>query len=277
MNFPLPDTTVKIVTQKKEVKTPCYDDGYYRINEHEFSMDVENVGYFYAAHGNSVEVTPYEGVDDATLDVYLNGSSYGAILHQRGILTMHASSFKFREKGILLCGESGAGKSSLTTAFVLEDNPFLTDDVTPILVENGRPMILAMSDRVKLWNDSLEQLNQSSKALKRIDPETEKYYFPIAQRKNKTFQVHHIFLLEIHPTEEFIMEEITGAEKVTTLREQIYRPEYLMGMPKNEALFFKQLIELSKNTTLTRIKRSIHHPIKTTQSILKDYLKNQST
>ena len=272
MNFPLPDIHIKIITEKKEVISPLYTDGFYRINQREFSMDVEKVGCFYAAEGNTVEVMPYPGVDNATLELYLNGSTYGAILHQRGILTMHGSCFSYEDQGVMLCGESGAGKSSLTTSFVLEGNTFLTDDVTPLLFSNKVPLIWAMSDRVKLWGDSLAQLKQENELLQRIEPKTDKYYFPLQPSKQETYPLHQIFILEPTDTEEVIFEEINGSAKVTALRKQIYRPEYLQGMPDNEALFFKQLIELSKNTTLTRIKRSIDHPIKTTQSKLKKYL-----
>ena len=132
--FPLTDVKIEITTIKKEVVIPLYDDGFFRLNQHEFSMNVENVGWFYASGGNYISMVLNPKATKANIELYLNGSTYGAILHQRKILPMQASCFVYNNKGIMLCGESGAGKSSLTAAMVLDGNAFLTDDVTPVLL-----------------------------------------------------------------------------------------------------------------------------------------------
>jgi len=41
----------------------------------------------------------------------------------------------------MICGDAGAGKSSLTASFCLEGAEFLTDDVTPLLFRDGKPFI----------------------------------------------------------------------------------------------------------------------------------------
>ena len=109
LKFPLADVTIEITTLKKEVTAPLYDDGFYRLNQHEFSMDVEDVGWFYASGGNYIAMVLNPAATQANIELYLNGSTYGAILHQRKIMPMHASCFVHNNKGIMLCGESGAG------------------------------------------------------------------------------------------------------------------------------------------------------------------------
>jgi len=273
--FPLPDVHIALSTEKKQVENPLYEDEYYKLNQYEFSMNIENAGWFYASGGNKVELVLNEGVSQSTLELYLNGSTYGAILHQRGILPMHGSCFAFQGKGIMLCGESGAGKSSLTTAFVLDGNEFLTDDVTPIIFSEGKPQIWAMSDRVKLWGDSLEQLKQIQKGLDPIDPETEKFYFPLPSSKADSFPLDHIFLLEVQENEEVCFQDLKGAEKLTGLRNEIYRLEYLLGMPENEAKFFPQLAAISKKVCMTSLIRPRNSLISETKAKLTEYLQSQ--
>lgn len=200
--FPLPDVKIEITDTKKEVENPLYDDGFYRLNQNEFSMDVERVGFFYASGGNYISLVLNPKASLPNIELYLNGSTYGAILHQRKIMPMHGSCFIFNNKGIMLCGESGAGKSSLTAAFVLDGNAFLTDDVTPILFSNKQLLIWTMSDRIKLWEDSLRQLNKDKEGLHKIDPETEKFYFPIASYDKSTYVLNHIFLINFHDRSE---------------------------------------------------------------------------
>jgi hypothetical protein len=271
--FPLPDVKIEINDIKKEVKAPLYEDAFYRLNQNEFSMTVEGVGSFYASGGNYISLVVNPKATNANIELYLNGSTYGAILHQRKIMPIHGSCFIFNNKGIMLCGNSGAGKSSLTASFVLDGNEFLTDDVTPILTLNNKPFIWTMSDRIKLWEDSLKQLNQNKEGLHKIDPDTEKFYYPLNSYKDSTFMLNHIFLIEIHEKSTIAFQEIKGAEKVTALRNEIYRLEYLQGMPENESLYFEKLVQISKKIKITKLYRPKDILIEQTQQQLKNYLR----
>jgi hypothetical protein len=271
--FPLPDVKIEINDIKKEVKAPLYEDAFYRLNQNEFSMTVEGVGSFYASGGNYISLVVNPKATNANIELYLNGSTYGAILHQRKIMPMHGSCFIFNNKGIMLCGNSGAGKSSLTAAFVIAGNEFLTDDVTPILISNDQAFIWTMSERIKLWEDSLKQLNQNKEGLHKIDPDTEKFYYPLNSYKDSTFMLNHIFLIEIHEKSTINFQEIKGAEKVTALRNEIYRLEYMHGMPENESLYFEKLVQISKKIKITKLYRPKDILIEQTQQQLKNYLR----
>jgi hypothetical protein len=189
------------------------------------------------------------------VELYLNGSVYGAILHQRKTLPLHASCFQYQALGIMICGESGVGKSSLTTSFCLNGATFLTDDVTPILFCEGQPRIWNVSDRIKLWSDSLQQLNQPLEGLERIMPQYEKFYLPIASEREVYSQLQHIFILYVHDEPKLSIQPLTGVDRFAALRNQLYRPEYLCGMPESEATYIKQLVILSQVLTVTNIFR----------------------
>ena len=273
--FPLTDVKIEINKSKKEVERPLYDDGFFKLNQAEFSMEVEGVGSFYAADGNYISLVLNPEATRANIELYLNGSTYGAILHQRKIMPMHGSCFEYSGKGIMLCGDSGAGKSSLTAAFVVDGNEFLTDDVTPVLVADEKVIIWTLSDRIKLWEDSLQQLNQKKDGLDKIDPEIEKFYFPLNSFSKSTFLLNHIFLIQFHEKASVDFQEVEGAEKVIALRNEIYRLEYMQGMPENESLYFKDLVEISKRVKITKLFRQKDIPIEQTKSHLEKYLQKQ--
>ena len=84
--------------------------------------------------------------------------------------------------------------------------------------------------------------------------------------------LHHIFLIEIYEKPTIVFQDIIGAEKVTVLRNEIYRLEYLQGMPENELFYFKKLVEISKNIKITKLFRPKTIPVLQTQDILKKYL-----
>lgn len=267
--FPLSDVKVRQADSVRTVEHPTVERSWIRLNENEFWMSVKNVGTFYACNGKEVEFSPEPGVTLEPVELYLNGSVYGAILHQRGILPIHGSSFAYTNKGVMLCGDSGAGKSSLTAAMCLNgDAGFLTDDVTPIQFNNNRPVVMGKSDRIKLWDDSLNQLSQPKDGLRQIRPEDKKYYVDFDSQKQHSFPLHEILVLKKTENSEPAAEEMSGQEAFSVLREEIYRLYYLEGMPEKKAIYFKQLAAICNHCRIRKINRPATIPIKK----MKEYL-----
>ena len=256
MHFPLKDVTVKKVTEPRAVVSPDYADDFWQMNQREFAMQVEGVGRYYARDGREVEYAPVKGASRETLELYLNGSVYGAILHQRKILPLHGSSFVLDGKGILVCGEAGAGKSSVTASFVFNGAGFLTDDVTPMVIREGVPMIMALSDRIKLWDDTLKQLGLKNKGLKKIAPDNEKYYYPVSKVGSEYFPLNMVFIISAGHEAGVLMREVTGADKFVALRNEIYRWEYLEGMKENEEVYFRTLSGIASTVKVFAVRRS---------------------
>jgi hypothetical protein len=273
--FPLQDVRIEITPSKRVVTDPLYSDGYFCLNQQEFSMDVKDVANFYVSKGEKITVYPYTGADHNTIELYLNGSAYGAILHQRRILPIHGSCFSLNGMGVMICGEAGAGKSSLTASFCLSgDGEFLTDDVTPIVFKNGKPLIRAASSRIKLWKDTLEQLQQKHINLQRVDGVTDKFYYPVI--KNNIIDNHRldvIFIFKISERQEPLIDEITGGLKVLALRNEIYRSEYLRGMPENEVVYFSNLLDIARNTRIFNLGRPLSIKVSSLKAYLGSHLK----
>jgi hypothetical protein len=253
--IPLKDVKIEVVSSKKEIQYPVFTDSVYSITQNEFSMNVDKVAWFYVSGGDYISIFPYPGADEKSIGLYLNGSVYGAILHQRKVLPLHGSSFNYNSKNILICGESGTGKSSVTASFCLNGAEFLSDDITPVIFKNRQPCIWAMSDRIKLWSDSLKQLKQAEEKLQRIYPEYDKFYYNIDQGKNTLFPLSLILIIEIHDSVDVKFRELSGSEKFEALRNEIYRHEYLQGMNENEKSYFRQLIDISEKTKITTVFR----------------------
>ena len=197
---------------------------------------------------------------------------YAAILHQRKILALHGSCFNYQYNNIMICGDSGAGKSSLTVAFCLNGGTFITDDISPVTFTSDKPYILSLSDTIKLWEDSLAQLNIKKEGLVKILDDADKFYFPVKKEATGTFLLSLLFVLEVTDKAVVEFEEIKGVEKLNLLRSQIYRLEMLKGMPENELLIFHQLADISNNVKIIRVKRPIDISINRLMNLLKNYI-----
>ncbi|GAB2551994.1 hypothetical protein [Spirosoma aerophilum] len=256
--FPLKDVVVEQTSARKQLDKATYADEWVQLNQYEFVLDMPEVGWFYACHGKHIDVFPYPDANRSAIELFLNGSVYGAILHQRKTLPFHGSCFRYRGRGIMLCGESGAGKSSLTTAFCLQGADFLTDDVTPIVFKDNKPFIWGVSDRVKLWSDSLRQLQQSESGLEQIIDSREKFYFPMSSNPGSLTSLDLLIILRVTDHPEVSVESLSGIPGFTALRNEIYRTEYLAGMPESEAAYLQPLILISKAVRIVVVYRPEH-------------------
>jgi hypothetical protein len=64
-----------------------------------------------------------------------------------------------------------------------------------------------------------------------------------------------IFIISITDGQEVSFNEMTGGSKFIALRNEIYRYEYLHGMPSNAPVYFKNLVDISNNARIFCISR----------------------
>lgn len=274
-HFPLPDVTVQRVENVRRVQYPGYADEYWQMNRNEFAMQVEGVGSFYACNGNEVEYSETPGVDKSVVELYLNGSVYGAVLHQRQILPLHGSTFVEKKKGIMVCGDTGTGKSSLAAVFCLKGSMFLTDDISPVVLQSRRPHVLALSESIKLHDNALQQLKVRKAGLKKIGYEIDKFYLPIESDAPAMYPLDIVMILEIHDKKALEISEVSGSGKVMELRNAIYRPEYLQGMKENEQVYFSQITTMCNMVRMIRVKRPQEVSIDSVREKVAGYLFRQ--
>lgn len=258
LDFPVDSTMVEVISDELDrPKFPLFSLRFLEVEEKDFFLDVYNVANFRVTNGEKIQIRPYDGkCDPESISLFLNGSILGVVLHQRGILPLHGSSFDYLDKGIMICGRSGVGKSSVAMAFCQNGAKFITDDISPVKVSEHETFIIPIRSRVKLWDDTLRKLNIENNDLSRIRPGFDKFYLPaISESKYAMQRLHQLFVLSIHNKNEFIAEEQKGMDKYNVLLRQIYRKAYLKGMPETEKAYFKQLFKLASAVRIKIIKR----------------------
>ncbi|MDP4291709.1 MAG: hypothetical protein Q8908_11560 [Bacteroidota bacterium] len=225
------------------------------VKEDDFFLDVRNIACYRAQNGQKISLYAYPGADPASVKLFLHGSVLGAILHQQKMLPLHGSSFIYKGKGIILCGVSGAGKSSVTAAFCQQGGRFLTDDITPVCESGKGVKIVPLKTRLKLWDNSVRQLKIENQALERIRPMLDKFYLPNFESELTEQRLDQIVILNTHNKESFEHTELSGVEKYNALRLQIYRKNFLKGMPETSKRYFGQLLRLASHVKVSQIAR----------------------
>lgn len=91
--------------------------------------------------------------------------------------------------------------------------------------------------------------------------DTGKYYYNHFVKGDKKHGLDLVCILNVGDGEGssgdgIVCEELRDSVKFMSLRNEIYRYEYLQGMPENELLYFSNMVELSRLVPVWSIRRS---------------------
>lgn len=118
-------------------------------------VNVPDVADYLVEAGSRIVIAPRMAPDAPDIRLFLFGTVFGMLCHQRGVLPIHASVVEIDGRAVAFAGPSGAGKSTLAAAFLRAGYRILSDDVAPVEV-HAAGMILPGIRRIRLWADSAE-------------------------------------------------------------------------------------------------------------------------
>ncbi len=95
-------------------------------------LHAKGVGRMLVEHGRRITYEGAPGCTDELLAGHVLGSGLAAIHHQRGNVVLHGASICRGGRVFLICGKSGAGKSTTTAHLLANGGETLGDDVAAI-------------------------------------------------------------------------------------------------------------------------------------------------
>lgn len=127
---------------------------------------------------------------------FLFGAAMGVLLHQRGLLVLHASAAVLAGRAVAFLGHPRAGKSTLAALLSRKGYPVLTDDVLPLRTSAGRARALAGPAALRLWPESLKLLDEDYRKLVPVRVGVEKRTYPVDNdRGRRTVQLGAVYVL----------------------------------------------------------------------------------
>ena len=271
-SFPIRDVLLGEVDAVPLIKSPFVDGDVWQASGTEYSLRAPGVGSFYVRDGREVRFSPLQGADPEWVQLYLNGQVLVALLHQRKIINFHASSFVNAGSGVMILGETGAGKTSLTVAFAMDGAGFLSDDLTPVIFKDSMPHIWPLNRDIKLREDTIVQLEISRDRLKDAERGTGKQYLEVRRVDVSDYQLHTILKIEAAGSTKVEFHEPTDAEKFSLLRSEICSWEILAGMPDTEAEYLQQLLKIVEQVKFVKVIRPARIEISVLHEAVRDYL-----
>lgn len=201
---------------------------YLWVTANQLWLQIPNVARFLVSDGNLISIAPEPGVDEDSIRVFLLGSALGALLFQRGLLVLHGNAIRIGQQCMVCVGHSGAGKSTLAAGFLQRGYEILADDVVPV---DAACRALPGFPRIKLWQDTADQLSIDTAGLRRIRPDLEKFNYPLTNRfAGEPLPIRWVYILGSHQRPETLCEPIGGMDRFLELRDHTYRVRFLEGM-----------------------------------------------
>lgn len=253
----IPDVIVSYGVVPSQVPEGRVERVWYQATPGQFVLEVDRVARFSVRQGRHIIIDRHPDAIDDNVRVFLLGSVFGALLHQRGSLVLHGSTIKVDNGCVVFLGKSGTGKSTLAAALRRKGYSSLGDDLCVVSIDDaGVPYAAPAYPQAKLWGDTLQRLGIDETGLRRVRPSRAKKAVPIEDAWHEGHvPVKRLYVLspgwrKQHP----VLQPISGSVKFRVLRDYTYRVEFLQGLDLT-LQHFKQVAELASRLPITRVVR----------------------
>ena len=231
-DVPLPGLLPAAVDEPVDVTISCAPVGE-RAN-----LPIEPGLSFLVEHGASIVIDAAASVPPENVRLYLLGSAFGLLLHQRGLLPLHANAVDLGGQAIAVAGVSGAGKSTLAAWFHDRGFPLIGDDVCVVRRTGERAIAYPGVPRLRLWGQAIEATGRSRVGLARAyagDDSLDKWEVPLGDGGAVGQGVILAAVYFLEDGAEFAILPLTGVAAAEALFAHTYRGEHVEQIGGGEA------------------------------------------
>ena len=204
--------------------------------------------------GRHIDIEIVEGADDRAVRLLLLGPALAVLLHQRGLLVLHASAVAFASGVAAFVADKGEGKSTLAAALHARGHPLVADDLLAVQLDDPHVVrVRAGYPQLKLSPEVLKQLGEEPEALPRVHPDFDK----------RARKVENVAGEAALPLVRIYVLEGADSEAIDPLPPQqrfveLVRHSYLAALlePTGErSVHFKQVVALASRVAVLRLRR----------------------
>jgi hypothetical protein len=198
-----------------------------------FLFQVPGVARFLLSAGREILFEPASGVAAGDVSIFLIGTVFGILLHQRGEIVLHASAVQVNGRAVLFCGSSGAGKSTLAAALAQRGFPLVADDLCAITLAPGAPPMVQPDGRhLKLWAQAIERLDLAERRGAPVRNKLQKFFVeptalaePLPEPMSEPLPLGVVYSLrEARPPHKPGIQRPNVVDAALILRRGAYRP-----------------------------------------------------
>lgn len=225
-----------------------------------FVFDIGGIGTYCIFNGNLITYKPYQNADSYYVKIFITCSCMGAVMIQRNKLAIHGGTVEMNNKAVIVTGDKGAGKSSLTIGLRKKGYKFISDDIAAIDFKDNQIVVNPGAPFQKLCEDAAINMGYNIKDyFSFMSDEQIKYVIPAEEDYKKSdTELGAIFEIEKGDVSEVIIQEITSSNKLGKIIDNLYRREFLEDLGGMKPELFKKCVMLSKGIKYYKITRPLN-------------------
>lgn len=129
----------------------------FEANRNQVLIKTDTIAKILVSEGSEILVEPRDGAGEADVRLLLLGWGFGALLHQRDILPLHASAVAVEDGCVAFCAPSGTGKSTTAAHLVQRGYRLMDDNIVALRMEADTPMAAPGYPELKLVGHALRE------------------------------------------------------------------------------------------------------------------------
>lgn len=190
------------------------------------------------------------------LQSYLLGFGMSMLAMQRGMLSIHCSAVADEEGALLIAGESGTGKSTLTAAFLEKGYRLMADDMAWIEITQEQKVLARPAfPYQKLCRDAALAQGYDLESLLYINEEKDKFLVPYQGIfETESVPVKGFLMLGVTGNNEVVCKEAIGMQKFQVCVNNLFL-RHLLGKDKYEPQIGQRCLKMAAGLPIYYIGR----------------------
>lgn len=212
-------------------------------------------GYYLMRDGKEIIFEVKENRTVSDVSPFLLGYCIAMILQQRHILAIHCSAVYDEKGAILVSGDSGAGKSTISRKLLEAGMKLMADDVAAVDLKEGVPFVYPAFPYQKLCRNEVEGRNLNLDELIYVDEEKDKFLVPVKEvYYGHSAPLKLMVILVAEDVEDIEIKKLSGMEHVFALKENLFL-SMLPGEWKDDIYLNKTCLMVASKCPVYQIKR----------------------
>ena len=232
---------------------------YKKVENGVYSSYIVGIAYVRMVGNNVIYYRNEKPTDDIVLHQWMLCYAMTLALIKKHEIILHCAGLLVpgTDDVVLVCGDSGAGKSTISNALLEKGMLFVSDDSVRVAVDSGEAKVYGSYKQRRLCEDGVEK-GSFDKSVLQFYQEGKKRKWALnvgdAYYGNTPHRFRYLFFMTLKETGEVEFKEITGAAKIS----QIMRALYKTGAYRDEGLtseLFLKFASIAKDVKVFVIER----------------------
>lgn len=216
-------------------------------------------GHFMIEGGKRITIDVFEDANILMVQSMILSAGFALVILQRNEVCFHGSCLEYGKKAFAVCGESGAGKSTVTMELLKSNYGFLADDTFRVHSIENKYMAEPTYPQQKVCRDMAEHYGLDLNSMIYIDEERDKFALSRRERfVDRECLLSVVFILKKDGDAcEVTVNEISGGEYIKSVIDNLYLADTyknIVGIPPE---FMMQIFGLSSQVKIYEICRPV--------------------